>query len=111
MALSAADIDRLVTSVIDDTLGWARSTASLTDPAVTEVIVNGCEAVFAERGGKLLREPARFRDNAHLRDVIDRIVGAVGRRVDESSPMVDARLATAAASTPYCLHWRWTGRC
>jgi pilus assembly protein CpaF len=92
VALSAADVDLLVASVIDDTLGFGPLDSLLTDPAVTEVIVNGCDAVFAERGGKLVREPVRFRDDAHLRDVIDRIVGAVGRRVDESSPMVDARL-------------------
>ena len=92
VALSAADIDRLVAAVIDDTLGFGPLDSLLTDPAVTEVIVNGCEAVYAERGGKLVRESVRFRDTAHLRDVIDRIVGAVGRRVDESSPMVDARL-------------------
>ena len=91
--LSAADVDRLVASVVDDTLGFGPLDSLLSDPAVTEVIVNGCDAVFAERAGTLVREPVRFRDNAHLRDVIDRIVGAVGRRVDESSPMVDARLS------------------
>ena len=77
--LSAADVDRLVASVVDDTLGFGPLDGLLSDPAVTEVIVNGCEAVFAERAGTLVREPVRFRDNAHLRDVIDRIVGAVGQ--------------------------------
>ncbi len=91
--LSGGDIDRLVAGVIDDTLGFGPLDGLLSDPAVTEVIVNGSEAVYAERGGRLVREQTRFRDDAHLRDVIDRIVGAVGRRVDESSPMVDARLA------------------
>jgi pilus assembly protein CpaF len=90
--LAAADIDILVAGVVDDTLGFGPLDALLSDPAVTEVIVNGAEAVFTERGGKLVNEHASFRDDMHLRDVIDRIVGAVGRRVDESSPMVDARL-------------------
>jgi pilus assembly protein CpaF len=62
------------------------------DPSVTEVIANGPRQVFAERGGRLVPEPVAFRDAAHLRHVIDRIVSAAGRRVDESSPMVDVRL-------------------
>ncbi len=90
--LNVADIDHLIAMVIDDTLGYGPLDGLLSDPAVTEVIANGHSAVYSERGGRLVREQVRFRDDRHLRDVIDRIVGAVGRRVDEASPMVDARL-------------------
>ncbi|MGN6379620.1 MAG: CpaF family protein [Gaiellales bacterium] len=90
--LSAADAERLVARVIDDVIGLGPLEALIADPAVTEVIANGPAAVYAERDGRLAREPLGFRDEAHLRQVIERIVGAAGRRVDDASPMVDARL-------------------
>ena len=71
----------------------ARSSGSSTDPTVTEVMVNGCNSIYVERAGKLYRTDERFDSDARLRQVIDKIVSAVGRRIDESSPMVDARLA------------------
>src|SRR5204862_440964 len=64
----------------------------LRDPAVSEIMVNGPRRIFVERGGRLGVVNAEFADEAHLRRVIDRIVSRVGRRVDEASPMVDARL-------------------
>src|SRR5207344_1321350 len=64
----------------------------LADPTVADILVNGPHAVYIERAGKLELTDVRFNDDAHLMNIIDRIVSAVGRRIDESSPMVDARL-------------------
>jgi pilus assembly protein CpaF len=90
--LSGPDRARVTQEVADDILGFGPLEPLLNDPDVTEVMVNGCEHVFVERAGKLTRVDTRFNDEAHLRRTIDKIVTAVGRRVDESSPMVDARL-------------------
>jgi pilus assembly protein CpaF len=90
--LSGPDRARVTQEVADDILGFGPLEPLLNDPEVTEVMVNGCEHVFVERSGKLTRVDTRFNDEAHLRRTIDKIVTAVGRRVDESSPMVDARL-------------------
>jgi pilus assembly protein CpaF len=64
----------------------------MADPTVSEIMVNGPDAVFVEKKGRIQRVPTRFNDDAHLRKVIDKIVSRVGRRIDESSPMADARL-------------------
>ena len=82
----------IVQAVIDETLGFGPLEALLRDPEVTEVMVNGPDAVFVERAGRIEAAPARFTDNAHVVHVIDRILSPLGRRVDEASPMVDARL-------------------
>jgi pilus assembly protein CpaF len=92
LPMTPADAERVIARVVDDSVGLGPLDALVADPAVTEVIANGPDAVYAERAGRLEREPLRFRDEAHLREVIDRIVGAAGRRVDEASPMADARL-------------------
>ncbi len=92
LLLDPADAARLVAGVVDDTIGIGPLDPLLRDRLVTEVIANGPSAVYTERGGRLVREPVAFRDEEHLRQVIDRVVSSVGRRVDESSPMVDARL-------------------
>jgi len=65
----------------------------LSDPTVSDILVNGAKSVYVERRGKIEPTTITFHDDAHLMNIIDRIVSAVGRRVDESSPMVDARLA------------------
>jgi len=93
VALDPADARRLVAGIVDDAVGLGPLDPLLRDRGVTEVIANGPGRVYAERGGRLVREPVAFRDEEHLRQVIDRVVSSVGRRVDESSPMVDARLA------------------
>jgi pilus assembly protein CpaF len=93
LVLDAADARRLVAGVVDDTVGIGPLDPLLRDRGVTEVIANGPSQVYTERGGRIVREPVAFRDEEHLRQVIDRVVSSVGRRVDESSPMVDARLA------------------
>jgi pilus assembly protein CpaF len=82
----------LVTQLTDDILGYGPLEKFLADDSVTEVMVNGAPNVYVERHGKIEKTPARFVDDAHLMRIIDKIVSQVGRRVDEASPMVDARL-------------------
>ena len=83
---------QLVREITDDILGYGPLEPFLRDDSVTEVMVNAYDRIYVERAGKLERTPAAFVDNAHLLRIIDKIVSQVGRRVDESSPMVDARL-------------------
>jgi pilus assembly protein CpaF len=90
--LSAADKAQLIQDVSDDILGYGPIDKLLKDEEVSEVMVNGPETVYVERGGKLGRDEATFVDEDHLRRIIDKIVSEVGRRIDESNPMVDARL-------------------
>ncbi|BAS10186.1 putative conjugal transfer protein Rv3659c/MT3759 [Arthrobacter sp. Hiyo4] len=91
--LSAPERHRLVQEIIDDVLGLGPLQKFLNDAAVSEVMVNGPDKVYVERGGRLFLTDARFSSEEHLRRIIERIVTKVGRRIDESSPMVDARLA------------------
>ena len=90
--LSAADKAQLVQDVSDDILGYGPIDRYLKDPDVTEVMVNGPSLIYVERAGKLEAVDATFIDETHVRRIIDKIVGQVGRRIDESTPMVDARL-------------------
>jgi pilus assembly protein CpaF len=90
--LATADRERLVQEIANDTLGHGPIEPLLQDDSVTEVMVNGPSDVWVERAGKLEKTGARFTDEHHLRRIINKIVAQVGRRVDESSPMVDARL-------------------
>src|SRR5436189_3281370 len=90
--LSAADKVQLIQDVSDDILGYGPIDRLLKDDDVTEVMVNGPESVYTERAGRIERTTASFVDETHLRRIIDKIVGQVGRRIDESTPMVDARL-------------------
>ena len=83
---------QIVREITDDILGYGPLEPFLRDDSVTEVMVNAHDRIYVERHGKLERTPAAFVDNAHLMRIIDKIVSQVGRRVDESSPMVDARL-------------------
>src|SRR6056297_3135674 len=85
--LSPEERQRLVTAVRDDILGYGPMEQFLADPSVSEVMVNGDDAIYIERGGKLVLTDARFVSNDHLRRVIERIVSKVGRCIDESSPM------------------------
>lgn len=90
--LSREDRDRLVEEIADDTVGHGPLEKLLADPDVTEIMVNGPHDVWVERKGRLYLTPIRFNDDSHLRRIINKIVAQVGRRIDESSPMVDARL-------------------
>jgi pilus assembly protein CpaF len=90
--LPSAEVNRAVEEVVDEVFGLGPIEPLLADPEVTEVLVNAPDQVYVERGGKLHRVGTSFTDKAHLIRVIQRIASRVGRRVDESSPMVDARL-------------------
>src|SRR5579862_9744977 len=91
-ALSAAERAQLIQDVTDDTLGYGPIDRFLHDPGITEVMVNGPKSVYIERRGRIEATDIEFVDEDHLRRTIDKIVSQVGRRVDEASPMVDARL-------------------
>ena len=91
--LSTEQRQRLIRDVQDDVLGHGPLQRLLDDPTVTEIMVNGPDMVYVEKDGKLSRSSARFASEEHLRRVIERIVSRVGRRIDESSPLVDARLS------------------
>ena len=90
--LSAADKAQLIQDVSDDILGYGPIDRLLKDDDVTEVMVNGPDSVYVERNGKIEMSSATFVDEVHLRRIIDKIVGEIGRRVDESNPLCDARL-------------------
>jgi pilus assembly protein CpaF len=90
--LSSTERDRLAQEVLDEVFGLGPLEALLQDPTVNDILVNTYNAVYVERRGVLERTAVVFQDNGHLMHVIDKIVSGVGRRVDESSPMVDARL-------------------
>jgi pilus assembly protein CpaF len=90
--LTTADRARVTQEIADDILGYGPLEPYLRDPELTEVMVNTYDTIWIERNGLLHKTDARFADETHLRRVIDKIVGRIGRRVDEASPMVDARL-------------------
>ena len=92
VVLTPADRTRIAQEIADDILGYGPIEPFLRDPDLTEVMVNGCDDIWIERSGRLQRVEGHFTDEAHLRRTIDKIVSRIGRRVDESSPMVDARL-------------------
>ena len=91
--LNKAEQRDLVTLLLNDMLGLGPLEPLLNDEAVTDIMINGCMQIYAERKGKLELTDVRFRDEAHLLNIAQRIVSAVGRRVDETSPICDARLA------------------
>src|SRR6185503_17451223 len=92
-ALNLAERKQLVGDVLDELLGLGPLEPLLKDPTITDILVNGYAKVFVERYGVLEPSPVRFKDERHLVRIIQKIVSAVGRRIDESSPLVDARLA------------------
>ena len=91
--LNLTERTQLVDDILDELLGLGPLEPLLKDNTVTDILVNCYNSVFVERDGRLEQTPVQFKDNRHLLRIIDKIVAAVGRRVDESSPMVDARLA------------------
>jgi pilus assembly protein CpaF len=90
--ITAAERQKITQEIADDILGYGPIEPYLRDPDVAEVMVNGSQDIWLEKHGKLVKVDGRFKDEAHLRRTIDKIVSRIGRRVDESSPMVDARL-------------------
>src|SRR5215469_14295640 len=91
--LSFAERERLSREILDEIFGLGPLEQLLKDPTISDILVNRYDRVYIERGGRLELTGLSFKDDAHLMQIIDRIVSKVGRRVDESSPMVDARLA------------------
>ncbi|MCY2979658.1 MAG: CpaF family protein [Planctomycetota bacterium] len=90
--LNRSERDKIVDEVLDETLGLGPLEFLLKDPSISDILINGPKNIFVERSGQLVKTDVEFRDNAHLMQIIDRIVSKVGRRVDETCPMVDARL-------------------
>jgi len=91
--LSGPEKERLSLEVLDEVFGLGPLEPLLQDPTISDILVNGAKEVYVERAGVLEETKISFKDDAHLMHIIDKIVSAIGRRVDESSPMVDARLA------------------
>ena len=92
MALSSAEEASFSDAVMDEMTGLGPIEPLLKDDSISDILINGCNQVYVERHGKLQLAPVRFADNDHLLRIVQRIVAAVGRRVDESQPLVDARL-------------------
>ncbi len=90
--LNRGERERLVSEVLDETFGLGPLEPLLKDPTITDILINGPNTVYVERGGQLERAPVAFTDERHLVHTVQRIVGQTGRRVDETSPMVDSRL-------------------
>ncbi|HET6574285.1 MAG TPA: CpaF family protein [Fimbriiglobus sp.] len=90
--ISLSDRDRLVGEVLDETFGLGPLEPLLRDPAITDILVNGPKTVYVERNGQLEQINVAFHDEKHLLQIVQRIAGRIGRRVDETCPMVDARL-------------------
>ncbi len=90
--LAREDRDRLTAEILDDILGYGPLERLIADDSITEIMCNGPDDVWIERGGKLYETTVRFTDESHLRRIINKIVSQIGRRIDEASPMVDARL-------------------
>jgi pilus assembly protein CpaF len=90
--LNRMERERLIDEVLDETFGFGPLEVLLKDPTISDILINGPKKIFVERRGKMEKSDVTFRDNDHLMQIIDRIVSKVGRRVDETSPMVDARL-------------------
>ena len=90
--MTTAEQNRIVEEVLDEVLGLGPLEPLLKEPSISDILVNGYAKVYIERNGKLALTPVRFRDNAHLLHIIEKIVSQVGRRIDEAQPIVDARL-------------------
>lgn len=92
LALNQRELDAFAADVLDEMVGLGPIEVLLKDPTVTDILINAHMSVYVERGGQLEQAPVHFKDEAHLLRIVNKMVAAVGRRVDESSPMVDARL-------------------
>src|SRR5882762_3810666 len=90
--MTLAERERLIEEVLDEVFGLGPLEPLLKDPTVSDILVNGFDNVYVERNGQLQETSVRFKDQAHVRMIIDRIVSNIGRRIDDSSPIVDARL-------------------
>ena len=93
LPMGAAEVKDFTNDIVNEMIGLGPLEPLLADESISDILINGHNQVYIERGGELELSNARFRDNLHLRRIINKIVSAVGRRVDEGSPLVDARLA------------------
>lgn len=90
--MTTAEQNRIIEEVLDEVLGLGPLEPLLKEPSISDILVNRFDRVYVERGGRLSLTPVRFKDNAHLMHIIEKIVSQVGRRIDEAQPIVDARL-------------------
>src|SRR5437764_493514 len=93
LPMTMAEREKLIEEILDEVFGLGPLEGLLKDPTVSDIMVNGFDNVYVERGGRVVETNIRFKDDAHVRMIIERIVSAIGRRIDDSSPIVDARLA------------------
>ncbi len=93
LPLNRMERERLVEEILDNILGYGPLEPLLRDPEISDIMINGSKTIFVERKGRLIKTNVTFNDDKHLMQIIERIVSAVGRRVDEQNPMVDARMA------------------
>jgi pilus assembly protein CpaF len=91
--MTLAERERLIEEILDEVFGLGPLEQLLKDPSISDILVNGYDNVYIERGGRLVETNIRFKDHAHVRMIIERIVSNIGRRIDDSSPIVDARLS------------------
>src|SRR5256885_11894823 len=94
--LSLVEKDRVIEEILDEVFGLGPLEPLLQDPSISDILVTGPHLVYVERAGKLYRTPVEFKDDAHLLRIIEKVVSRVGRRVDESSHLGDARLPDGA---------------
>src|SRR5437667_3721424 len=92
LPMTLAERERLIEEILDEVFGLGPLEILLKDPAISDILVNGYDNVYIERGGRLVETNIRFKDGAHVRMIIERIVSNIGRRIDDSSPIVDASL-------------------
>jgi pilus assembly protein CpaF len=93
LPMTVAEREKVIEEILDEVFGLGPLEPLLKDPSISDILVNGFDNIYIERGGRLVETNVRFKDHAHVRMIIERIVSAVGRRIDDSSPIVDARLA------------------
>src|SRR5436190_1104572 len=93
LPMTVAERERVIEEILDEVFGLGPLEPLLKDPTISDILVNGFDNVYIERAGRLVETNIRFKDGAHVRMIIERIVSAVGRRIDDSSPIVDARLS------------------
>ena len=93
LPMTMGEREKLIEEILDEVFGLGPLEQLLKDPSISDIMVNGYDNVYIERAGRVVETNIRFKDQAHIRMIIDRIVSAIGRRIDDSSPIVDARLA------------------
>src|SRR5215470_14956528 len=96
LPMTLAERERVIEEILDEVFGLGPLEALLKDPTISDIMVNGFDNVYIERAGRVTETNIRFKDQAHVRMIIERIVSAIGRRIDDSSPIVDARLQDGA---------------